>query len=120
MEEAGSLTPVEARGLRRRRTRSQWAQGSFLAVACTAMFALASAGEHAWLLVAVPGAVGCLWLHVRGMRCPRCRGSVFGPRPANDRTSFAGDPAVFAPPLPTRCRTCGVGLIPAHSGGRGG
>jgi hypothetical protein len=115
MAETESLTPVEARGLRRRRTVQQVALGCYFAIVCVAMFALAPAWEHAWILVAIPGAAGCLFLHVRGVRCPRCRCSVYGPRPADDSTYHAGDPMVFAPPFPPRCRTCCVRLIPAES-----
>jgi len=115
MAETESLTPVEARGLRRRRAVHQGAMVCYVAVVCVAMFALAPVWEHAWILVAIPGAAGCMFLHVRGVRCPRCRRSVYGPRPDDDSTYYAGDPAVFAPPLPPRCRACGVGLIPANA-----
>lgn len=104
-----TLTPAESRGLRVRRAVGWWAMMGNFAASVTAMFALADICEFAWIAVALPGSAVSLVLHVRGMRCPRCRRSVFGP-PAADGLIEGGEPAVFAPPLPVWCRSCGVGL----------
>src|SRR5687767_15627727 len=116
MADAGSLCPTEARDLRRRRAISQWALGTFFVAAAASMIAVGYEWRFAWMAGCLPGAAVCLILHGWGMRCPRCRHSVFG-RNIDETTYHPSDP-VIGPGLPNRCRTCGVRLTPAESVGR--
>jgi hypothetical protein len=110
MVEPEPLTPTEVRALRVRRAVAWWGQLILLAIVVMAMFSLMPAGTFAWVFVAIPAAVLNIWLHSRGVRCPRCRKTIYGPRPADDNAYYAGDPVMIAPPLPARCLSCGIGL----------
>src|SRR5262245_10430088 len=99
MPDTDRLSPQEARGLRRRRAVAQWALGVFCVAAVAAMFALGYEGRFVWAAGCIPGAVVCLVLHVRGTRCPRCRGPVFGRRDVDENTYHPNDPG-FGPALP--------------------
>src|SRR5262245_54676390 len=109
MLDTDSLSPAEARALRRRRAVAQGALALFFAAALASMLALGYEGRFAWAAACIPGALVCLILHGWGVRCPRCRRSVFGRRDVDENTHHPGDPGL-GPGLPPRCRTCGVRL----------
>jgi hypothetical protein len=111
MSDAGSLSPAEARGLWCRRAVAQGALAVFFVGSVAAFWTVPYEDQAAWLVGAVPAAVLCLILHGRGVRCPRCRNSVFGRRDVDENTYHPGDPG-FGPALPDRCRTCQVRLTP--------
>src|SRR5437879_2808086 len=115
MPDTDSLSLVEAQGLRRRRAVAQWALGIFFVAAVGSMIALGYEGRFAWVAACLPGAAVGLVLHGWGMRCPRCRESVFG-RNTDETTYHPSDPGL-GPGLPDRCRTCGVRLVPMEPAG---
>jgi hypothetical protein len=90
MLETDSLSPVEARGLRRRRAVAQWTLGIFYVAAFGSMIALGYEGSLEWFVACMPVAFACLLLHVWGMRCPRCRNSAETAGPVHDLWGLAG------------------------------
>jgi hypothetical protein len=99
--------------LRRRRAVAQWALVLFFVGSVAAFWLLPPEVQPAWLVGAIPMAALCLILHIGGVRCPRCRHSVFGRRDVDENTHHPGDPG-FGPGLPGHCRTCRVLLTPSE------
>jgi hypothetical protein len=118
VSDGGSLSPAEARALRRRRRVAQRALAVFFAGAVVAMVALGYEGRFIWLAGCIPAVVVCLVLHVRGATCPRCHRPVFGRRDVDENTYHPNDPGL-GPPLPERCKSCGVRLTPEGPAGGG-
>lgn len=109
MSDAGSISPTEAKDLRRRRAVAQGGVVIFFVAAIAAMLELGYDLRFEWIGGCIPGAALCLALHVRGVRCPRCRNSVFGPN-VDDNTHPGNEPGI-GPRLPEKCLSCGVRLM---------
>jgi hypothetical protein len=120
MSDAGSLSATEARNLRRRHAVAQYVVGlGFVGTTFTvSLFAVVPEDREVWVLVlCMLVAAICCFAHIWGTRCPRCGGSVFGPPPVDPNAPNPGELALGAV-LPYQCRTCGVCLWPAETGGR--
>jgi hypothetical protein len=117
MSDAGSLSATEARNLRRRHAVAQYVLGLGFFGLFVALFALGPEDRDVWALLCVLWAAICCFAHLWSTRCPRCGRSVFGPPPVDPNAPNPGE-LTLGKVLPYQCRTCGVCLWPAETGGR--
>jgi hypothetical protein len=117
MSDAGSLSATEARNLRRRHAVAQYVLGLGFFGLAGSLLAFAPEDRGVWGLLCVLWAAISFCAHFRATRCPRCGRSVFGPPPVDPNAPNPGD-MELGTVLPYQCRTCGVCLWPAETGGR--
>ncbi|MCI0377980.1 MAG: hypothetical protein L0215_10260 [Gemmataceae bacterium] len=112
MSNTNSLSPDEARGIRRRRAAALAATIVVVAAEVQSLISLGHQGPFVWIVLCVPGVLFCIALDQWWARCPRCGGSVLGKGDEEEWKLYPDDSGwIFV--LPHRCRLCNVRLTAA-------
>ena len=115
MSNPNSLSPDEARCLRRRWAAAVVAMTAVGAADVAACVEFCFDGRLTWIAWFILGVILCFAIHHRAARCPRCRGSVFG---SDEFEEWTRQHSGWVFILPRRCRTCGARLTAAGSADR--